>query len=217
MLRDINFSAALVIPETDDGVEIQLQLQENLKSTAMSACYSFAVESTANDRWTLHCEGSITACQSFRLVDRSSPVDVSKLTQRVSSKKWYDAFHRVGFQYQGSFQPLHQIRTNQKYHHASAQVRTATKSGVMRGESRYILHPSTIKGIGQNWYYPRRERTSLRGTNLPSINLTLTPSPPRYNVIRTDIRLNSRPEKLALNTRPVNIFLIITSRSLNAL
>ena len=144
MLRDINISTALVIPETDDGVEIQLRLQENLKSTATSAWYSFAVESIANDRWTLHCEGSIAACQSFCPRDPSSPVDVTKLTQRVSSKKWYDAFHRVGFQYQGSFQPLHQIRTNQNYRHASAQVRTATESGMMRAESRYVLHPSTI-------------------------------------------------------------------------
>ena len=144
MLRDINISTALVIPETDDGVEIQLRLQESLKSTATSAWYSFAVESVVNDRWTLHCEGSIAACQSSRLRDPSSPVDISKLTQRVSCRKWYDAFHRVGFQYQGSFQPLDQIRTNQKYYHASAQVRTATESGMMRAESRYILHPSTI-------------------------------------------------------------------------
>lgn len=144
VLRDISISTALVIPETDDGVEIQLRLQGNLKSTATSAWYYFAVESVTNDRWTLHCEGSIAAHQSSRPRDPSSPVDVSKLTQRVSSKKWYDAFHRVGFQYQGSFQPLHQITTNHKYHHASAQVRTATESGLMPAESRYILHPSTI-------------------------------------------------------------------------
>ena len=144
MLRDINISTALVIPETDDGVEIQLRLQENLKSTATSVWYTFAVESIASDRWTLHCEGSIAAHRSSRPRDSSSPVDVSKMTQRVSSKKWYDAFHRVGFQYQGSFQPLHQITTNHKYHHASAQVRTATESGMMPAESRYILHPSTI-------------------------------------------------------------------------
>ena len=37
MLRDINISTALVIPETDDGVEIQLRLQANLNSTATSA------------------------------------------------------------------------------------------------------------------------------------------------------------------------------------
>lgn len=144
MLRDINISTALVIPETDDGVEIQLRLQEDLKSTATSAWYSFAVESIANDRWTLHCEGRIAACQSSHQSDPSSPVDVSKLTQRVSSKRWYEAFHRVGFQYQNSFQPLHQVRTNQKYHHASAQVKTAIESGMMRAESRYVLHPSTI-------------------------------------------------------------------------
>lgn len=144
VLRDINISTALIIPETDDGVEIQLRLQENLKSTSTSTWYSFAVESIVNDRWTLHCEGSVAACQSSDLRDPSSPVDVSKLTQRASRKKWYDAFHRVGFQYQGSFQPLHQIRTNQKYYHASAQIQTATESGMMRAESRYLLHPSTV-------------------------------------------------------------------------
>ena len=144
ILRDVSISSALVIPETDDGVEVQVRLQEKLKSSATSAWYSFAIESIVNDRWTLHCDGTIAAHQFSCENDRNSPVDVSKLTQRVSSKQWYDAFHRVGFQYQGSFQPLHHITTSHKYHHASAQVKTATESGLMPAESRYLLHPSTI-------------------------------------------------------------------------
>lgn len=143
-LRDMKISTALIIPETDEGVEIQLRLQESPKSTATSAWYSFAVESIANGRWTLHCEGFIAAQQQSGPRDLSSSVDVSRLTQRVSSKKWYDSFHRVGFQYEGTFQPLHQITTNHRYQHASAQVTTAVESGLMRAESRYILHPSTI-------------------------------------------------------------------------
>lgn len=135
-LRDIVIGVALVIPDTDDGVEVQLRLQESPKTTTQTIWYSFAVESISHGRWTLHCEGLIAPQTSLENRDSSSPVDVSKLIQRVTSKRWYNAFHRVGFQYEGSFQPLSQIRTNRKYHHAAANVKTSVESSLMPAESR---------------------------------------------------------------------------------
>ena len=73
-----------------------------------------------------------------------SPVNLLRLTQRVPGKRWYNAFNRVGFEYGPAFQPLTEIRTNGKDHEAAANVNVATESGVMDGESRYTLHPSTI-------------------------------------------------------------------------
>lgn len=142
-VRDVAIKQALIIPDTDEGVEIQTRLLESSRSSSSAAWYSFAVESISNGRWTVHCEGLITPHDGLQR-DSSSPVDVASLSKRVTSKRWYDAFHRVGFQYEGSFQPLSQIRTNNKYHHAAAGVKTNVESGLMPAESRYILHPSTI-------------------------------------------------------------------------
>ena len=145
-VRDMAIKTTLVIPDTDDGVEVQLRLQQTPKSDGNTFWYSFAAESLSEGRWTLHCEGSIvpnTKPQNLT-VEASSPVDLSKLTQRVPGKRWYDAFNRVGFEYGPSFQQLNHIKTDSKYHDAAADVKIATDSGLMKGESRYILHPSTI-------------------------------------------------------------------------
>lgn len=145
-LRDVDIKTALVIPEKDNGIEIQLRFQELATVEKTTTWYSFAVESITDERWTTHCEGRIAANHSLPNSPRKleSPVSLSKLTQRVPGKRWYKAFNRVGFEYGPAFQPLTQIRTNGKDHEAAANVDVATESGVMDGESRYILHPSTI-------------------------------------------------------------------------
>ena len=145
-LRDVDIKTALVIPEKDNGIEIQLRFQELATAEKATTWYSFAVESIMEDRWTTHCEGRIAANHHIPLSARKldSPVDLAKLTQRVPGRRWYEAFNRVGFEYGPTFQPLNQIRTNGRDHDAAANVKVATESGVMDGESRYILHPSTI-------------------------------------------------------------------------
>lgn len=145
-LRGVDIKTALVIPEKDNGIEIQLRFQELATTEKATTWYSFAVESITEDRWTTHCEGRIAANHHIPLSARKldSPVNLAKLTQRVPGRRWYEAFNRVGFEYGATFQPLNQIRTNGRDHDAAANVKVATESGVMDGESRYILHPSTI-------------------------------------------------------------------------
>lgn len=147
-IRDVAIKQALTIPETDDGIEIQLRLQQTSKSGALTAWYAFAVESVSDGQWTVHCEGSITLHPGGPR-DLNSPVDVSKLTKRTASKRWYSAFHGVGFQYERSFQPLGQIRTHNGHHHAASSVKTNVECGLMPAESRYLLHPSTIDACMQ--------------------------------------------------------------------
>ena len=145
-LRDVDIKIALVIPDTDNGIEIELRFQKLTTSERNTVWYTFAVESIANERWTTHCEGRIAANHNLPSSPRrvNSPVKPSNLTQRVSGKRWYETFNRVGFEYGPTFQPLSHIRTNGKDHSAAANVHVTTESGLMDGESRYILHPSTI-------------------------------------------------------------------------
>lgn len=145
--RDVLIKAALAIPDDDDGIETQFRLNE----LDDGKWFSFSVESFSQDQWNQHSEGKIAANYITEAPSSESgnPVDTMKLTQRVPGKRWYDAFNRVGFEYGPSFQPLSNIRTNSKYHHAAADVQVKTESDLMVGESRYILHPSTIDGCLQ--------------------------------------------------------------------
>lgn len=145
-LRDINIKTALVIPEADEGIEIQLHLQNVVDTTDKSSWHMFAFESLMDGRWTTHCEGKISANTNAEMTEKDyeSPVRPSNLTQRVPSKRWYDAFSRVGFDYRGSFQQLHRIKSDRRHHEAAADVSIQDTSGTMLGESRYIIHPATV-------------------------------------------------------------------------
>lgn len=146
-LRDVDIKTALVVPDNDDGVEIITRLQEPKNTDSEDSWQTFSVESlAANGEWTVHCDGRISASHkpSVRMSRQEVPVDESILTQRVSGKRWYDAFERVGFNYGKTFQQLQQVRTDRSVFHATADMTVCESSGVMKGESRYLIHPTTI-------------------------------------------------------------------------
>ncbi|KAI1771891.1 hypothetical protein F4818DRAFT_454399 [Hypoxylon cercidicola] len=142
-LRDVDIKTALMVPDNDDGVEIVVHLQESTTIEAAYGWHTFSVESlTDNGEWIVHCDGRVSVISKPTTYE--TPVDESILTQRVSGKRWYDAFHRVGFYYGKTFQQLQQVRTDRSVSHAAANVTVRENSGVMKGESRYLVHPSTI-------------------------------------------------------------------------
>ncbi|KAF5679757.1 hypothetical protein FDENT_8623 [Fusarium denticulatum] len=144
--RNVAIKLALIVPETDNGIEIQLHL-----SKTDGKWFSFSIESLSEGEWRMHCQGLIAANHRMGPLASGSKyaVDISKLTQRVTGKRWYDAFHRVGFEYGPSFQPLATIHTDSRYQQAAAEIAISTKSGLVQGESRYFVHPSTIDGCLQ--------------------------------------------------------------------
>jgi len=145
-LRDVDMTKALVIPETNDGVEIQLRLQQVSETPERTGYYAFAVESMLDGEWTSHCTGTIAANTNALKTeqDYSSPVKLSKLTQSVPGKRWYDAFSRIGFDYSRSFQQLQHVRTDRRYHEAAAEVSVIDQSGLIQDESRYVIHSATV-------------------------------------------------------------------------
>lgn len=150
ILRDVNIKAALIVPETDDGIEIQTNMNKVSQKESDDTWYEFTVESIDHGVWTTHSEGKIRASP---LRSRSGLLDCpftdNKLHQRTLAKRWYDSFKLVGFEYGPSFQTLKDVRTNGKDRYASAEVHVTDKCGVLQGESRYMLHPSTIDGCLQ--------------------------------------------------------------------
>ena len=150
-IQDVNIGSALVIPENDSGIEIHTRLQTISGWEGDKVRCSFAVESFDDGRWTTHTEGKI---RGILIEDdiRSSktpfkaPVASNELRQRTQAKRWYDSFHRAGFEYGPSFQTLHAVQANGRDCVTAAAVQVQTSCGLMRQESRYMLHPSTIDG-----------------------------------------------------------------------
>ncbi|KAJ5817291.1 hypothetical protein N7447_009524 [Penicillium robsamsonii] len=142
--RDVVLTVALAIPDNEDGIETQLRFDE-----VDDAWFKFSVQSWSEGQWNVHCEGLIAANHRSQPVsgERDHPVDTVNLKQRIAAKHWYDGFKRVGFEYGPTFQTMSNIRTNQNMQQAASDVNVLTKStAAMVGESRYLLHPSTIDG-----------------------------------------------------------------------
>ncbi|KAI5926673.1 ketoacyl-synt-domain-containing protein [Camillea tinctor] len=142
-LRDVTIDKALTLPDTDDGVEIIVTLQQGASPNtgSPSGWYSFSVESLSDGEWALHCTGSVSVAHQLQ-EHPQSPVNVSVLGQRTTGKTWYEAFRRVGFNYGTSFQQLRHAQTDRKLHHAAGDINVADE--YMDGESRSLLHPTTV-------------------------------------------------------------------------
>ncbi|RYP69053.1 hypothetical protein DL769_005371 [Monosporascus sp. CRB-8-3] len=148
-LRDVELRAALIIPETDGGIEIQVRLTEEASS---SSIFNFAVESVSEDgTWTIHSTGNCAPLtKDLSAPTASHPVNMDDLTQRHSGKTWNKSFARVGFEYGRQFGALDKIRTHGKYdNQAAGKIPIATESGLMQGESRYFIHPATVDSLLQ--------------------------------------------------------------------
>jgi hypothetical protein len=143
-IRDFELKRALIIPETDAGIEIQLRLSRISTQDGVPA-FSFVVESLNNDEWTINSEGLVMPITAGTAKPTwPHPVNPDALTQRHTGKRWNNTFHRVGFEYGPSFNSLDKIRTKEKVYEATCQIPVQVASNLMIDESRYLLHPSTV-------------------------------------------------------------------------
>jgi hypothetical protein len=147
-LANIDIRKALMVPDSDDGIEVHTRLE---KDRSEDGWYTFTVESVTEHEgsglWTLHSTGKIRREQSLDKQGGVSdcPYKPIQLHQQVAPKRWYRSLERVGFRYGPSFQTMTQhVRANGKDRWASAGIKVHTKQTEL--ESRYMLHPSTIDG-----------------------------------------------------------------------
>ncbi|RYP40542.1 hypothetical protein DL768_010622 [Monosporascus sp. mg162] len=141
-LANIDIRKALIVPDSDDGIEVHTRL----KMHDSDDWYSFTVESVSQSgTWTQHSSGKIRVQQTREKQNLDCPYKPTQLHQRVSPKRWYRSLNRVGFRYGPSFQTMTQsVRANGRQRWASSGIKVYTKQGEL--ESRYMLHPSTIDG-----------------------------------------------------------------------
>ncbi|KAK8104667.1 lovastatin nonaketide synthase [Apiospora kogelbergensis] len=141
-LADIDIRKALIVPESDDGIEVHTRLEAH----EADDWYTFAVESiSASGAWTRHSSGKIRAQPAREKAYLECPYQPSQLHQRVSPKRCYRSLNRVGFRYGASFQTMTQsVRANGKDRWAASGIKVHTRQ--TEDESRYMLHPSTIDG-----------------------------------------------------------------------
>lgn len=167
-LRDIDMLAALVIPEGEDGIEVQLSLKPcGDKAIYAKGWKEFQVFSvTHDDKWNEHCRGLI--CIEYGSEsDPRATVTVREVTDyrtRVSPSDVYDSMHRVGIQHGPIFQNLKAVRARAQGSLATVEIVDTASLMPYQFEHSHIIHPTTLDTVFQAIY----AALPAAGAQLPS-------------------------------------------------
>ncbi|KAL8857761.1 MAG: hypothetical protein Q9178_005661 [Gyalolechia marmorata] len=144
VLRDVSIKAALVTPDTDDGIEVLFSMRPSVfsETEATITWWDFNVSSIDEAG---HVKDHMTGTISINTRQRGQmPKKMPNMPQRATGKAWNQALREVGFDYGEGFQDMQDIRSDGKNFVASSKTVIKQESGTMEGESRHVLHPGTV-------------------------------------------------------------------------
>lgn len=144
VLRDVSIKAALVTPDDDNGIETMLSMQPSVYSEGevKITWWNFNVSSISSEGLCRdHVTGTIAINAREKGRERKS---VPNLPQRASGSSWNKALKDVGFDYGATFRDMNNIQSDGKNFVAASETTLKKECGIMVGESRHVLHPSTV-------------------------------------------------------------------------
>lgn len=182
-LRDVDILNALMVPETSDGIELQLSLRPCSDRALDTKGWSeFQVQSVSSDnKWTDHCKGLIMVEQALdnelepgggtQSVTRNitQPVDESAYRIRISPRDIYSGLRSAGISHGPIFQNLRSIRARSKQSVTSFAVADAAATMPKQHQHQHVVHPTTLDSVFQAAY------TAVPGAG----NAVSTPKVPR--------------------------------------
>ncbi|KAH6857080.1 hypothetical protein B0I37DRAFT_301053 [Chaetomium sp. MPI-CAGE-AT-0009] len=175
-LRDVDILNALVVPETSEGIELQLSLRPCGDRALDTKDYSeFQVQSvTSDNKWTDHCKGLIMVeyAEHNARTPRwnvSAPAEDSAYRVRISPQDVYASLKSGGISHGPIFQNLKSIRARGKQSVTSFTVVDSAATMPKQHQHEHIVHPTTLDSVFQAAY------TALPGAG----NSVGTPKVPR--------------------------------------
>ncbi|KAL2008035.1 hypothetical protein VTN00DRAFT_8017 [Thermoascus crustaceus] len=165
-IRDLSISRALVVPETEAGVETMFCLRPSKCSSASSSDIwnDFIVYSWTPEGWNEHCRGLISTNYSQRqnevddgreeeqhlLKCRSDLEDALSLCRlKDDPDKIYTVLRNSGLDYGPEFQNLVEIVTGPGKAVATIQVPDTKESMPQKYEYGHLIHPATMDSFIQ--------------------------------------------------------------------
>ncbi|KAL5040990.1 hypothetical protein BDW71DRAFT_212552 [Aspergillus fruticulosus] len=158
-LRDVDLLQGLVIPDNDDGVEIQTSLREvNEKDMGSRGWKRFEVSSVSDDnQWTTHACGLITMeleDAPDKTIPKSRPAELSGYTRRFGPCDLYGMMRERGIYHGPAFQIITYIEQAGDNQRADSSL--FIPDTVLQTESTYqaLIHPITLDAAFQTVYTP---------------------------------------------------------------
>lgn len=159
-LRDIDILQALVVPDTVDGVEVQLTLRPcSDKAIYAKGWTEFQVFSaTGENKWIEHCKGLITVDVAADEQNRwatslsVSPRKHTNYRMRIDPRDIYQGMRDVGIFHGPIFQNLKSIRARTKQSVSTFVVADTASTMPMHHQSKHVIDPTTLDSVFQAAY-----------------------------------------------------------------
>ena len=162
-LRDINILQALIIPETSEGIEVQLTLRPvSEKAIYAKGWKEFQVWSVSSENvWLEHCKGIISV--DFEGEDRAKwsasassknvpPRKATDYRMRIAPRDIYSGMRSVGIYHGPIFQNLKTIRANHKQSVSAFAIADTASCMPNHFQHVHVLHPTTLDSVFQAAY-----------------------------------------------------------------
>lgn len=173
-LRDVDFAKALLIPDTNEGIEVQMLFRScDAKVIELAGWTEFQVSSVTQDNtWTEHCKGLIKA--EINPIGEKSECDVefkghfpgvlnsSVYTRKIDPRDIWKSLKSVGIYHGPAFQHLDSIQSNRDGSLTTLSIGDTRALMPKNYQREHVIHPTTLDSIIQSVYsvLPRIGETS---------------------------------------------------------
>jgi NADPH:quinone reductase-like Zn-dependent oxidoreductase/acyl transferase domain-containing protein len=151
-LRDVELLKALVIPDTTEGIDLQLLIRKaddenlNFKKGDKFHVYSLSLEGV----WTEHCRGFICASsETAKQINQSSLLsqEISHgghHLRKISPKHYYNSLQDIGPTFGPLFRNLQDIRATESMSLATFSVPEIACNTSLTHKSDLLIHPISL-------------------------------------------------------------------------
>lgn len=165
-LRRVEIMKALVIPDTTNGVEVQVCMQPCGNGALESEWQQFQILSVDhNDTWSLHCEGQIMLLLNSPTAEVStqwkgyksnaiyrSKSSAESLHQNLEALDLYGSLRQIGLNHGPLFQNITSIRKDSNRSSCEFEIVDSAATMPFHFQQEHVLHPTTLDSVFQAVY-----------------------------------------------------------------
>lgn len=166
-LRDVDILQALIIPDTTEGVEVQLTLRPcSEKAIAVKGWQEFQVFSVnGENKWLEHCKGLISVDFASVVVDQArwsasasptskhvGPRNAAEYRMRLDPRDVYFGMRSVGICHGPIFQNMKSIRARKNQSVSAFSIADTAATMPYNYQHEHVLDPTTLDSVFQAAY-----------------------------------------------------------------
>lgn len=170
-IRDVNVLQALVVPDNEDGIEIQTVLRPvNDKAIGVRGWKQWEVFSvTTDNQWTRHAQGLVSAefgtssdhtgvGLQRRQLDRAPLDPTSGYAKRIDPADMWSVLAEMGIEYGKTFRNIESIVQSGREMRSISTINVPDTSVAKDLPPNHVVHPATLDAFAQGTF------TALPGT-----------------------------------------------------